>query len=103
MSEKRPPSAQWCGDAVARASAQGFELAAALAASEDTPPFWIKPEDVAELMGGEVYTPEQLYAMSWEVQMDPGADEIADLRGAVLRYDDPFGPATDPDDWEANR
>jgi hypothetical protein len=25
------------------------------------------------------------------------------LRGSVYRYDDPFGPATDPDDWEANR
>jgi prevent-host-death family protein len=25
------------------------------------------------------------------------------LAGTVLRYDDPFGPATDPMDWEANR
>jgi hypothetical protein len=25
------------------------------------------------------------------------------LRGTVLRYDDPFGPAADPDDWEACR
>ncbi len=25
------------------------------------------------------------------------------LEGSVLRYDDPFGPAVPPDDWEANR
>jgi hypothetical protein len=25
------------------------------------------------------------------------------LRGMVQHYDDPFEPATDPDDWEANR
>jgi hypothetical protein len=25
------------------------------------------------------------------------------LRGMVYRYDDPFEPATSPDDWEANR
>jgi hypothetical protein len=25
------------------------------------------------------------------------------LRGMVYRYDDPFEPATGPDDWEANR
>ena len=23
------------------------------------------------------------------------------MRGTVLRYDDPFGPAVPPDDWEA--
>lgn len=25
------------------------------------------------------------------------------LRGKVERYEDPFAPATSPDDWEANR
>lgn len=25
------------------------------------------------------------------------------LRGTVIRYDDPFGPATTPDEWEALR
>ena len=25
------------------------------------------------------------------------------LKGSVLRYDDPFEPAVDPDDWEVNR
>jgi hypothetical protein len=25
------------------------------------------------------------------------------LRGTVVRYDDPTGPAIDPDEWEANR
>jgi len=25
------------------------------------------------------------------------------LKGSVLRYDDPFGPAVDPDDWEVLR
>ncbi len=24
------------------------------------------------------------------------------LKGSVLRYDDPFGPACPPEDWEAN-
>ena len=25
------------------------------------------------------------------------------MRGSVLRYDDPFSPAADPDDWDAVR
>jgi hypothetical protein len=25
------------------------------------------------------------------------------LAGSVLKYDDPFEPAVDPDDWEVNR
>ena len=25
------------------------------------------------------------------------------LQGEPFQYDDPFGPATDPEDWEANR
>lgn len=25
------------------------------------------------------------------------------LVGSVLQYDDPFGPVTSPDEWEANR
>ena len=25
------------------------------------------------------------------------------MAGSVLRYDDPFEPALDPDEWEANR
>jgi len=28
---------------------------------------------------------------------------IGCMEGSVLRYDDPFSPATDPSDWEANR
>ncbi|MDQ2731024.1 MAG: hypothetical protein M3Y56_05145 [Armatimonadota bacterium] len=28
------------------------------------------------------------------------AGDSGSLEGTVLRYDDPFGPATDPDDWE---
>lgn len=28
--------------------------------------------------------------------------ERVDLRGSVLRYDDPFEPATDPGDWDAS-
>ena len=31
------------------------------------------------------------------------ASERYPLGGSVLRYDDPFGPAVPPDDWEANR
>lgn len=34
---------------------------------------------------------------------DPsGRPERYPLRGKPLRYDDPFGPAADPDEWEAN-
>lgn len=28
---------------------------------------------------------------------------IGALRGTVLRYDEPFAPAADPDDWNATR
>ncbi|MGH6986390.1 MAG: type II toxin-antitoxin system Phd/YefM family antitoxin [Caulobacteraceae bacterium] len=28
---------------------------------------------------------------------------IGALKGTVLRYDDPFSPAADPEDWEALR
>lgn len=28
---------------------------------------------------------------------------IGALKGTVLRYDDPFGPAIDPMEWDANR
>ncbi len=28
---------------------------------------------------------------------------IGSMKGTVLRYDDPFAPATDPDEWEAMR
>ena len=34
----------------------------------------------------------------------PGARTIVGaLRGTVLGYDDPFGPAADPSDWTASR
>lgn len=28
---------------------------------------------------------------------------VGSMRGTVLRYDEPFAPATDPDDWDASR
>ena len=28
---------------------------------------------------------------------------VRSLVGSVLQYDDPFGPAIEPDEWEANR
>ena len=28
---------------------------------------------------------------------------IGAMKGSVLRYDDPFAPATDPSDWDAAR
>ncbi|MGH2607918.1 MAG: hypothetical protein ACRDHF_02410 [Tepidiformaceae bacterium] len=31
------------------------------------------------------------------------AREPGPLEGSILWYDDPYGPAVDPDDWEANR
>jgi prevent-host-death family protein len=34
---------------------------------------------------------------------EPPAMRFGALKGTVLRYDDPFGPAVDPMDWEANR
>jgi hypothetical protein len=38
------------------------------------------------------------------VAVEPASGENRyPLRGSVYRYDDPTGPAVDPDDWEANR
>jgi hypothetical protein len=34
-------------------------------------------------------------------KLDVKDTEAYPLRGSVLRYDDPFGPATDEDHWEA--
>lgn len=34
--------------------------------------------------------------------VDPTADRYP-LRGTAVRYDRPFDPACDPDEWEANR
>ena len=34
-------------------------------------------------------------------KLDVKDTEAYPLRGSVLRYDDPFGSATDEDDWEA--
>ncbi|WP_081688564.1 type II toxin-antitoxin system Phd/YefM family antitoxin [Inquilinus limosus] len=36
---------------------------------------------------------------------EPGARRsiIGAMRGTVLRFDDPFGPAVDPDEWNAAR
>ena len=35
---------------------------------------------------------------------DPGVpSERYPLRGSVLRYEDPFGPAVPEEDWEANQ
>lgn len=33
--------------------------------------------------------------------ISPIADGKESLRGSVIRYDDPFGPPTPPEDWEA--
>jgi prevent-host-death family protein len=32
-----------------------------------------------------------------------GKPFIGSMKGSVLRYDDPFAPAIDPDEWEAMR
>jgi prevent-host-death family protein len=34
---------------------------------------------------------------------DKSASIWGAMRGSVLRYDDPFAPAIDPDDWNAAR
>ncbi len=34
---------------------------------------------------------------------DDGISIIGAMRGTVLRYDDPFGPALEPSDWAATR
>jgi prevent-host-death family protein len=43
-------------------------------------------------------------------EMYPASDEevltkpfIGSMKGTVLRYDDPFGPAIDPNEWDALR
>ena len=35
------------------------------------------------------------------LQVDSNVSIIGAMRGSVLSYDDPFTPATDPDDWTA--
>ena len=37
------------------------------------------------------------------LQAEAIAENLTPLRGTVLRYDDPFGPATTPNEWEALR
>ncbi len=37
------------------------------------------------------------------VPADGTASIIGAMQGSVLGYDDPFLPAADPDDWNANR
>lgn len=77
-----------------------YELAMIRIALGGPPPSWMTPEEVAKLLGHD-YTTEQLHALDWERQLEPPPPD--DLHGTVLRYDDPFGPACDPDDWEDNR
>ena len=36
-------------------------------------------------------------------QTEAVEENLRPLLGTVIRYDDPFGPAADPDDWEALR
>ena len=36
-------------------------------------------------------------------EASPAGREPGPLEGSILWYDEPFAPATDPDDWEANR
>jgi hypothetical protein len=36
-------------------------------------------------------------------QPPPNEDWVSPLAGTVIEYSDPFGPATSPEDWEANR
>jgi hypothetical protein len=36
-------------------------------------------------------------------QTEPAEENATRLIGSVIRYDDPYGPATDVDEWEALR
>ena len=36
-------------------------------------------------------------------QADKNPEDLMPLRGTVLRYDDPFGAAVAPEEWEAAR
>jgi hypothetical protein len=36
-------------------------------------------------------------------QPNPSDKWVSPLAGTVIEYLDPFGPATSPEDWEANR
>jgi hypothetical protein len=36
-------------------------------------------------------------------QAEAKAEDPTPLVGTVIRYDDPFGPATNPKEWEAQR
>ena len=37
------------------------------------------------------------------IEPAPTRTLVGIMAGSVLRYDDPFEPAIDPDEWEANR
>ena len=37
------------------------------------------------------------------VQVAPSGSLFGVMAGSVLRYDDPFRPAADPGEWDANR
>jgi len=44
-----------------------------------------------------------LAVLSPYVPADETTSIIGAMEGSVLSYDDPFLPAADPDDWDANR
>jgi hypothetical protein len=55
--------------------------------------------ELAGLIGKEV----EILVTEIPHQSDEDLDERYPLRGSVLSYDEPFGPASDEKDWEALR
>lgn len=41
-------------------------------------------------------------ALLTPIETNPPRSIIGAMKGSILRYDDPFAPATDPTDWAAD-
>jgi len=59
----------------------------------------VRSPDLAELVGKDVEV-IVIEEPSGATPPEQGSG-YGHMRGTVLRYDDPFGPATAPEDWEA--
>jgi hypothetical protein len=59
----------------------------------------IRIPELKELIGKDV----EIDLTVSEADSAPAVRDFRPLKGSVLKYEDPYGPAVDPDDWEANR
>ena len=78
-------------------------LAGAVSLTDSSVPQWLLKlrGDSSLLEWRKEYDLLRARLASYNFPLD--AEIIERLRGTILRDDDPFGPATDPEDWEAAR